>query len=207
MTTLLIARHGNTFTADQTPTRVGARTDLPLVTKGMEQGKALGRYLLDQGLVPDEVFVSRLQRTQQTAQAALDVMGVQRPLQPRAMFDEIDYGPDENQPEADVIARLGEEALALWDSQAVPPPGWQVDPAQIIRSWQDFAANYAGQNKTLLVVTSNGIARFAPYLTQDFDGFARHFPIKLSTGALGVLRWDQECWQAEGWNIRPVSAA
>jgi transcriptional regulator GlxA family with amidase domain len=30
MTTLIIARHGNTFEDGETPRRVGARTDLPL---------------------------------------------------------------------------------------------------------------------------------------------------------------------------------
>ena len=33
VTRILIARHGNTFTKDQTPTRVGRHTDLPLVEK------------------------------------------------------------------------------------------------------------------------------------------------------------------------------
>ena len=41
MTTLIIARHGNTFDKGDIPTRVGARTDLPLVEKGRAQAKAL----------------------------------------------------------------------------------------------------------------------------------------------------------------------
>ena len=45
MTTLIIARHGNTFNPGDTPTRVGKHTDMPLVEKGEAQGRALGRYL------------------------------------------------------------------------------------------------------------------------------------------------------------------
>lgn len=203
-TTLIIARHGNTFTADQTPTRVGARTDLPLVPKGLAQGRALGLALLARDLIPDEVFVSRLQRTQQTAHEALAAMKIERPLQQAPMLDEIDYGPDENKPEAEVIARLGAQALLDWDQNAAPPAGWLVDPAAIIRNWQDFAARYAGQEKTVLAVTSNGTARFAPHVTGDFAGAAQRFTLKLSTGAFGVLRWQGERWHVADWNIRPA---
>ena len=39
-TRIIIARHGNTFTKEQTPTRVGGRTDLPLVET--ERGTNIG---------------------------------------------------------------------------------------------------------------------------------------------------------------------
>ena len=38
-TRLIIARHGNTFDAGDIPTRVGRRTDLPLVASGEAQAK------------------------------------------------------------------------------------------------------------------------------------------------------------------------
>ena len=41
----MIVRHGNTFRAGETPTRVGARTDLPLVEE--ERARSAGRYLHD----------------------------------------------------------------------------------------------------------------------------------------------------------------
>jgi probable phosphoglycerate mutase len=53
------------------------------------------------------------------------------------------------------------------------------------------------------VVTSNGIARFAPYITGDFEGFAAEHKIKLSTGALAVFKHENGPWRVEGWNIRP----
>ena len=43
MNTLIIARHGNTFRKGETPTRVGSRTDLPLVED--ERGRGIGKYL------------------------------------------------------------------------------------------------------------------------------------------------------------------
>ena len=50
MRTLIIARHGNTFRPGETPTRVGARTDLPLVEE--ERARGIGLYLKKLGLIP-----------------------------------------------------------------------------------------------------------------------------------------------------------
>ncbi|MFP4097286.1 MAG: histidine phosphatase family protein [Alphaproteobacteria bacterium] len=215
MTTLIIARHGNTFSPDETPTRVGARTDLPLVEKGEAQARALGRYLSEHDLLPDVAYSSTLQRTRQTAEIALREAGVRLPVYALDIFDEIDYGPDENQTEDRVIGRIGKDALAQWDSRAVVPDGWKADPDGIIRNWQRFAHDITKTHdtvsgdildidETILVVTSNGIARFAPYITGDFDTFSRNFPIKLKTGSVGILRYSEQCWQVEGWGIVPV---
>ncbi len=202
-TTLLVARHGNTFAPGDVVTRVGARTDLPLVPAGLEQGRKLGAYLREHELVPDVVFCSGLKRTQQTAEQALEVMGVRRALNVLSLFNEIDYGVDENKPEERVVARVGAEALKAWDENAVVPDGWQVDVDGIIRGWKAFGdevvRNYAG--KKVLVVTSNGIARFAPHLTEDFEGFRERFKLKLSTGAFGMLVHEGG-WKVEGWNVK-----
>lgn len=203
--TLIIARHGNTFTSDQTPTRVGKHTDLPLVPRGIEQAVALGQSLQQQAYKPECVYVSSLMRTQQTAQHALREMDVQIDLQVSDIFDEIDYGPDENQPEENVINRIGKEAIKAWDDHAVPPEGWHVNPSKMIENWQKFADDFmkTGDLHTALVVTSNGTARFAPHIAGDYEDFKQKFPLKLSTGAYGVLVFDHGKWQIKGWNIRP----
>ena len=115
MTTLIIARHGNTVGPDDIPTRVGKHTDLPLVESGQEQAKRIGSYLQENRLIPDVVYASNLQRTQETARLSIKESGVTNPIFTLDMFDEIDYGPDENKPEADVIARIGADAIAAWD--------------------------------------------------------------------------------------------
>lgn len=204
MTILLIARHGNTFGAEDTPTRVGARTDLSLVDSGRAQAQKIGRWLKDNKYSPDAVFSSKLARTAETAQIALTEAGIDRTVQPRAIFNEVDYGPDENKTEDVVTARIGTQALLDWDEKAVVPPGWVFDPKECIENWKNFAADIvdAGYG-CVLVVTSNGIARFAPYLTGDFAGFAENHKIKLSTGALGVLQSDGTRWNILDWNIKP----
>ena len=202
--TLIIARHGNTFEPDDIPTRVGARTDLPLVEKGFEQGRAIGRYLKEHDLIPDQVFVSELQRTQQTAAAAIEVCGLERDFQILPMLNEIDYGPDENKPEADVIARIGEEAIRKWDEDATVPDGWNVDPQQIISDWKAFAKTLSeNQGGITLVMTSNGVARFAPNILKNPSDFQNRNYIKLKTGAFGIFRCDSQSWACNDWNIRP----
>ena len=205
-TTLIIARHGNTFGPGDIPTRVGARTDLSLVAKGIEQGKALGRELENASLRPNNVYVSSLQRTQQTAKAALKEMSMDLDLQVSDIFNEIDYGPDENQTEDKVIARIGKAAIEAWDNRAVPPQGWLVDPDKIIADWHRFtveiAQNCAG--KTILAVTSNGTARFAPNVLNNKKNFCQNNSLKLSTGAYGVFEYSAETgWVGISWNIRP----
>jgi 2,3-bisphosphoglycerate-dependent phosphoglycerate mutase len=203
-TRLIVARHGNTFGPGDVVTRVG-RTDLPLVASGLEQGRMMGRYLKAQGMLPDRIFTSKLQRTSQTAEQLQAETGSAIAVQRLDIFNEIDYGPDENKPEDAVIARLGEDALKAWDDNAAVPDGWNVDPQDIIRNWQDFAAgllrDHAGQ--TVLVVTSNGIARFAPYLTGDFESFRTKHKIKIATGALCIFEYLDGKWVCTGWNLKP----
>jgi probable phosphoglycerate mutase len=205
MTKLVIIRHGNTFAPGETPRRVGGRTDLPLVDSGLEQGAALGRHFKEQGLYPDAVFTSSLQRTQQTAQEIVKAMAINIEMQASDIFDEIDYGPDEDKPENEVVARLGEAAIQKWNEEAVVPDGWRFDPDQATKNWQDFADHMANTSsgKTVFVVTSNGIARFAPILTGDFDAFRQRHNLKLHTGAYGVLCYGESGWDVEAWNVRP----
>lgn len=205
-TTLIVARHGNTFAAGDVVTRVG-KTDLPLVESGRNQGRLLGGYLLQHNLVPDVLFTSYLQRTRQTADEAEVAMGTQLTRYALDMFNEIDYGPDENQPEEAVRKRLGEDALNAWDAYAIVPDGWCVEPDQIAQAWKRFAddvlKNYGG--KTILVITSNGIARFAPHLTGDEEAFQKQHRLKIATGALCIFTHnvDDAHWACAAWNVRP----
>jgi len=209
-TRLLIARHGNTFNPDECARRVGT-TDLPLVNSGLIQGELLGRYLKLHNMLPDIIYTSTLQRTLQTAQRAQFAMQTSVLVSELSIFNEIDYGVDENQPEDKVIGRVGVGALQAWEKAAIVPPGWHVNPTEIIQHWHDFTARLKQehQGKTVLVVTSNGIARFSPHLTGDFAAFAAKHPIKIATGALCIFenRAPSMQWNCLGWNIRPKDEA
>ncbi len=205
MTKLIICRHGNTFGPEDTPTRVGAHTDLPLVEKGLEQARAIGRWLKENGIYPEAVYCSELQRTRQTAETALAEAGYKEPVYALKIFNEIDYGPDENRTEKEVIERIGEDAIKAWDQDAIVPDGWNVDPQTIIKNLVDFADHIVkDEQECVLVVTSNGIARFIPHITGDFDGFAAQHKIKISTGGICVLEHDGQTWLIREWNLKPA---
>jgi probable phosphoglycerate mutase len=186
--------------------RVGT-TDLPLVESGLMQGQRLGAYLKENNLIPDVIFTSKLKRAIQTAEQAQSMMHTDLPIETLEIFNEIDYGPDENQPEDHVIARLGVEAMKAWETHAQVPNGWKVDPLDIIKNWQSFSARLTEEypGKTILVVTSNGIARFSPYLTGDFAAFSAEHAIKISTGAFCVFekRFALDTWNCLQWNVKP----
>jgi|AntRauTorckE6833_2_1112554.scaffolds.fasta_scaffold27551_2 probable phosphoglycerate mutase len=206
MTRLIIARHGNTFGPGDTPLRVGARTDLDLVASGIEQAFQLGTLLKMKNLRPTRIIAGPLKRTLNMAEIAARMLGdTPVTVEVDERLREVDYGPDEGQPEDKVIARIGAEAIKNWDEHAIVPEGWQTDPEKLKHEWQDLADQILAKNpgETVLIVTSNGIARFAPYLTGDFEAFKKEFPLKLSTGAIGILEHRDKRWQVLGWNVKP----
>lgn len=199
MARLFIVRHGNTFDKGDTVTRVGARTDLALSASGREQAEKLAAHFA--GTRFDAALCSTLRRTRETARAILRRRTDSPALLVAPFLTEIDYGPDENQPEEAVAARLG-AALEAWDRDGVPPPGWQVDPGLIRRGWLallDRAARLPA-DANALVVTSNGIARFLPDVVDKApEGIDR----KLKTGAWGEVVVSDLGTELVGWNLRP----
>jgi broad specificity phosphatase PhoE len=187
MRRVIIVRHGNTFDAGDVIRRVGRGTDLPLSLSGQAQAKALSVHFTDTAF--DRVISSPLKRTLETASA----ITAQIEFDDRLL--EIDYGPDEGKPEDEVVARLGASVIERWDTDATPPPDWAVDPSQIRSDWADILNESVG---TTLVVTSNGIARFALDVATH-DGAER----KLKTGAYGIIEEREDGWHVTAWNVRP----
>ena len=225
---LIIVRHGNTFRPGETPTRVGARTDLPLVES--QRARGAGRILRGLGLIPNRTFAAPLKRTLQTAALILEELGLDATVLPAPDFTEIDYGPDENRTEDQVRLRLGrhylaeegldadrlpeellrqrgQEALELWNAHAIPPHGWKADPPAIAAAWQSFAATIAsGEN--VLLVSSNGIIRFAFHLLPEAERirFAEERNLKVGTGGVCVFARNGGNWRCLRWNLQPELA-
>lgn len=224
MKTLIIVRHGNTFLPEQTPTRVGGRTDLALVEE--KKGRAIGKYLLENKIKPDRIYAAPLKRTLGTAQLLIEEAGLDSEIIIDNNFVEIDYGPDENKTEDEVNLRLGrvylennnlpaetpiedilnygKQAITQWDSDATVPEGWIVDVEQIIQSWKDFS-NTIEENETVLMCTSNGIIRFAPHiLNEGYEAFSqRNGGIKVSTGSISIFENKNGKWTCKIWNFKP----
>ena len=194
-TRLFVVRHGNTFDKGDVVTRVGGRTDLPLSTSGRAQAEALGQHF-----APTPFVTARsgpLRRTRETARAILAAQANPPDLLTDLFLREIDYGPDENRPEDEVVARIGKPAIEAWERDSIVPPGWRADPAAIIGNWQELFRELRDQTGNHLAVTSNGIARFALHAA------GQHRPdMKLATAAWGVILLEGEEATVEAWNVR-----
>lgn len=228
ITRIIIARHGNTFAKGETPTRVGGKTDLELVEN--ERGLKVGEFLKNQRFIPAVVFAAPLRRTMQTAKLAIEALGIHQEVVLDESFREIDYGLDENKTEDVVVKRLGELYLARegedvsslslevinlrgeqviedWNSKAIVPDGWKVSPDDMINTWLSWGKKahekYLGKN--VLIVSSNGIIRFAPYLTGDFSGFASGNDLKVGTGNICIFEKEEHepNWKCVLWNHNP----
>lgn len=193
MAIVYVVRHGNTFDKGDTVLRVGGGTDLPLSSSGQAQAAALGDAF--SAIQFDSAIVSPLKRTRMTAEAILSVQAKRPPTEFSDDLIEVDYGPDEGKPEDAVIARIGQSALDSWEADAIVPSGWKVDPVAMQQAWRALLINLTG---TVVIVTSNGVARFLLDVATH-DGVDR----KLKTGAYGRLEGAGDAWTIAQWNVRP----
>lgn len=202
---LVIVRHGNTFAAGEAPRRIGARTDLPLTDTGLEQAHALGALFASRGWHFRRALVSPLLRTRQTADAILAAQPSGVKTETAAFLREIDHGPDENRTEEEVLARIGQPALTAWDAHAVPPADWQVDAESRIADWRALLEEWDGSDEPVLLVTSNGAARFALMAVPSLQAAASHLAsLKLPTGGYGVIQRNSAGeWEVRVWGERP----
>ena len=200
MARLIIIRHGNTFDKGDIVTRVGGRTDLPLSSSGLAQADALAAQFNATHFVA--AFCSPLARTRQTARAIIGMRTNSPALIVLPFLTEVDYGPDENQPEDKVLARIGETALEAWERDATPPDGWLVGGDALRDGWRGLLARAAelGADDTALIVTSNGIARFLPDVVDDQP---EQLDRKLKTGAWGSVEITPAGSRITEWNCRP----
>ena len=203
MARVIICRHGNTFDKGDVVRRVGARTNLALSKSGIKQAKFLAEQYtpLKSGYNFSKAYCSPLQRTQSTCSYILSSGHTADVPNFLNFLIEIDYGPDENKPESDVIERIGRKAIKLWDTSGTPPQGWLVKPEQIISSWKLFLKNISDTNDDILVVTSNGIARF---LFEAVDNIEVDIQRKLNTACFGLVEVSQGVTSLKFWNKKYI---
>ena len=224
-TTLIVARHGNTFEKGDVILRVGARTDLPLTAEGRAQGWRLGEKLAELGFRPSAFYSAPLRRTLETASEIAAAQGVNAEPIVEDFLTELDYGEDDGRPETEVARRLGKlelgndaqtatpeeleaaglAALKRWDAEKRLPLGWAFLQERVDRlgdDWRAFAAQIVERRpgETIVATTSNGIARFATALLPS--GAPIPEKLKLATGAFGVFVWNGESWRLDAWNVR-----
>jgi len=156
MLNVYLLRHGETqWNADGN--KYCGRTDLPLISNGIEQARELRQQLA--GITFDAIYASPLQRAYSTAGIVCEDEKIT--LDERLI--EVDFGEWEGKPKKQFIP----ENQALWDA-------WMADPAttqaggtgetaqevidRVDAFYDDILQKY--NEGTILVVAHNGVNRF-----------------------------------------------
>ena len=199
MLRLLIARHGNTFDSGDIIRRVGLRTNLPLSVSGLQQSEKLGNFLLASYPTIEKAYCSELIRTRKTAEIILSNYPNYNNIliEETSLLNEIDYGEDDGQIETMVLDRIGKKAMDDWENSNIVPKGWLFDSEQAIKDIKFFTNSLVKyDNKTILIVTSNGIARFFPHILNDSASFMANNNLKMPTASISEIVYTK----AHGWN-------
>jgi 2,3-bisphosphoglycerate-dependent phosphoglycerate mutase len=123
MSHLVLIRHGqsewnekNLFTGWRDP---------DLTAQGVDEAKAAGQALKQEGLVFDLAFTSNLQRAQKTLSLLLDEQGqTALPTTKDQALNERDYGDLAGLNKDDARKKWGDEQVHIWRrSYDIPPPG------------------------------------------------------------------------------------
>lgn len=209
---IILARHGNTFGPDDRVVWTGAGHDLPLVSAGVAQARALGQALRAARLRLTAAYCGPLSRTRDTAQIALDALG--QALDPivDARLDEIDYGQWTGLSDAEIVERFGRAELEGWNQASVWPAsgGWRGSPEEMITQVRGFAHDLRtrhGEHACVLVVTSNGRLRYFLTLVEgEWERRVAGAAFKVKTGCVGRLRTSPGGWELACWNETPAAA-
>ena len=201
MKKIILVRHGNTFGKSDILLRAGKHTDLDLVES--EKGRKAGKYIKDLNVNIRYAFCGPLRRHYQTILLINQYVGFgEKNIVIDERFNEVDYGEHDGMPEKQVVADLGEKALSLWESDAIPPPQWPINTDSIKKDWQVFLREIAAtpDEEDTIVVTSSGNLRFLPTVIM----MNPRINLKVNTGGIVILQTDLKGdWSVLSWGINP----
>lgn len=210
---LILVRHGNTFEADQTPTYVGARTDLPLTIAGRDQADAFADAMDKAGLLPAAVLCSQLQRTIKHMEPMTRKLGI-RAATPDKRLNEMDYGTWENKSNAEVDAMYGsDEPRKAWDKEGKRPADAGFTPSEedIARSIVSLVAELQtnhDDDKIVVACSSNGIIRyFLKLVPGAYEAALKNGALKVGTGSVSAIDFPRDGKpKVMFWNQKPADA-
>jgi probable phosphoglycerate mutase len=201
---VILCRHGNTFEKGEKVVMVGAREDLPLTGRGIEQATLMGRALSEVGVTPARLISGPLQRTKVFAEILKTETKTSAAVEIDNRLCEFDYGAWSGLSDEEILALSGKETLEAWQERSVRPSGIAFTPSQdeardearaLLRELKSCAGVY-------VVVTSNGrlreLGRVVSSIPQSF---------KVSTGHACVIVRDGDSWRIVDWDLSPERLA
>jgi probable phosphoglycerate mutase len=203
MRRLLLVRHGNNFEDGAPVLRVGARSDLALTAKGLEQAAGFAAAVRAAGLSAGPFLAGPLARTRVFLSHGFAIA-------PRLddRLREIDYGDWEGLTDAAIAARYGAEILEAWNRRCVWPQGqgWSPDEATLARGATELARELAAGDARIVPVlcSSQGILRYFAALDREwFEAARAEGKLSVGTGSICGIRTDGTATRVDFWNRKP----
>ena len=155
MTTLLLARHGETVWHAEN--RYAGSSDVGLTEKGIGQAATLGRWAAGQPLAA--VYASDLSRAVLTATPSADALGLQVQIDPR--LREVHFGRGEGMTRTEMIEVFPAGLASFLASPGhVPLPDGEAGLTAVQRAWsalEEISVRHQGD--TVLVVMHSTLMR------------------------------------------------
>ena len=160
MRKLVLIRHGESQWNKEN--RFTGWKDVDLSEKGLEEAKAAGKLLKDEGFTFDEAYTSVLKRairTLWTVLSEMDLMWI--PETKSWRLNERHYGGLQGLDKAETAAKYGDEQVLIWRrSYDVPPPELDVTDERYLGN----DPRYAGiDNFPATECLKDTVARVVPY--------------------------------------------
>lgn len=168
---LVLIRHGESQWNKEN--RFTGWKDVDLSEKGLEEAKAAGKLLKDEGFVFDEAYTSVLKRairTLWTVLSEMDLMWI--PETKSWRLNERHYGGLQGLDKAETAAKYGDEQVLIWRrSYDVPPPELDVTDERYLGN----DPRYAGiDNFPATECLKDTVARVVPYWESEIMPKIRH---------------------------------
>jgi len=163
---IVLIRHGeSTWNLEN---RFTGWTDVPLTDTGIEQAKAAGRLLKEQGWDFDLCYTSVLKRATHTLWHCLDQMErTWLPVEHSWRLNERHYGALQGLNKAQTAKKFGDEQVLLWRrSYDIPPPALEPGDPRGEAGDRRYADIPAGR-MPLTECLKDTVARVLPYWQQS----------------------------------------
>jgi 2,3-bisphosphoglycerate-dependent phosphoglycerate mutase len=159
---IVLMRHGeSTWNLEN---RFTGWTDVDLTPKGVEEARAAGKLLREQGYSFDVAFTSMLKRANKTLNVVLEELDeLWIPVEHDWRLNERHYGALQGLNKAETAAKFGDDQVLVWRrSYDVPPPALEAGDARL----DDKSPRYASMKPGEFPHTEclkDTVARFVPY--------------------------------------------
>ena len=156
---LVLLRHGESDWNREN--RFTGWVDVDLSAKGVEEARAAGKLLRDEGCRFDLAFTSLLKRAIRTLWVALEELDqMWLPVEKSWRLNERHYGALQGLNKAEMAAKFGEQQVLAWRrSYDTPPPALGVNDSR----YEGKDARYAGIEVPRAECLKDTVARVIPY--------------------------------------------